>query len=90
MYKVLFTVLTMNLVWTTCPYVTLDGQFNPDRLLYINDVGDFGSLSDAVLYNSIAYAFDGSLSNQFSQTAGSFNPLEMFPKGDSINDADVP
>jgi hypothetical protein len=61
----------MKPVWTTCPYVTHDGEFNPDRLL-VNDVGGFYALSDAVLYNSIAYALDGKPSDQFSQSAGLF------------------
>ncbi|KAF8237583.1 chondroitin AC/alginate lyase [Tricholoma matsutake] len=66
------TALTPEEVWTTCPYVTRDGQFNPDRLQFIDDIGGFFALSDAVLYNSIAYALDGKLSNPFSQIAVSF------------------
>ncbi|KAL7284680.1 chondroitin AC/alginate lyase [Trametes coccinea BRFM310] len=52
------TELTPEQIWTTCPYVTKDGQFNPDGRL-INDVGAFGDLSDAVLYNALAWALDG-------------------------------
>jgi len=65
------TELTPEEVWTTCPYVNHDGQFNPDRLL-VNDTGNFNSLADAVLYNSMAYAFDGQPSDGFSQAAVSF------------------
>jgi hypothetical protein len=43
------------LVWTECPYVERDGQFNPDRLL-VNDTGSFGAMADAVFYNAIAWA----------------------------------
>ena len=45
------------LVWHTCPYVVRDGQFNPDVRL-VDDVGAFRSLSDAVLYNAIAWTFN--------------------------------
>ena len=46
-------------VWTECKYVTRDGQFNPDARL-VNNVGDFDSLANAVLYNSLAWALNGS------------------------------
>lgn len=45
-------------VWTTCPYVSKDGQFNPDGRV-VNNVGDFDSLANAVLYNSLAWALQG-------------------------------
>lgn len=79
------TALTPEQIWTTCPYITLDGQFNPDRLLYTDDDGDFGSLADAVLYNSIAYAFDGTKSNQFSHTAVSFIKTWFLNNATSMN-----
>ncbi|KAI0634347.1 chondroitin AC/alginate lyase [Trametes polyzona] len=53
------TELAPEEVWTKCPYVTRDGQFNPDGRL-INDVGAFGDLADAVLYNALAWAIKGS------------------------------
>ena len=38
-----------------------DGQFNPDvRTSGLNDIGNFGDLSDAVFYNSLAWAINGS------------------------------
>ena len=46
-------------VWVTCPYVTLDGQFNPDYRT-VNNSGDFSAMSDAVLYNSLAWTINGS------------------------------
>ncbi|KAH9903346.1 chondroitin AC/alginate lyase [Cubamyces lactineus] len=52
------TELTPEQIWTTCPYYTRDGLFNPDGRL-INDVGEFGDLADAVLYNAIAWVLDG-------------------------------
>ncbi|EMD36929.1 hypothetical protein CERSUDRAFT_114842 [Gelatoporia subvermispora B] len=52
------TVLTPEQIWTTCPYVTRDGQFNPDARL-VDDVGSFSDLADAVFYNAIAWAIDG-------------------------------
>ena len=35
-----------------------DGQFNPDVRL-VNDIGEFSAMADAVLYNALAWAFDG-------------------------------
>ncbi|KAI8989056.1 chondroitin AC/alginate lyase [Trametes punicea] len=52
------TELTPEQIWTTCPYVTKDGQFNPDGRL-VDDVGAFGDLADAVLYNALAWALEG-------------------------------
>ena len=46
-------------VWVTCPYVTLDGQFNPDYRT-VNNSGDFDAMSDAVLYNALAWKINGS------------------------------
>ena len=45
-------------VWKTCPYISKDGQFNPDGRV-VNNVGDFDSLANAVLYNSLAWALQG-------------------------------
>lgn len=49
---------TLFTVWTTCPYYTRDGVFNPDARL-VNDTGQFAALADAVLYNSLAWALEG-------------------------------
>ena len=43
----------------TCPYVVRDGQFNPDRRL-VNDVGEFDDMANAVFYNALAWALNGS------------------------------
>ncbi|VDC03199.1 unnamed protein product [Peniophora sp. CBMAI 1063] len=53
------TELTPQQTWVTCPYVNRDGQFNPDRL-EINNTGAFSALSDAVLYNTLAWRINGS------------------------------
>lgn len=53
------TELTPQQIWTTCPYYTRDGMFNPDGRL-VNDTGNFQAMSDAILYNSIAWAITGS------------------------------
>ncbi|KAI0048690.1 chondroitin AC/alginate lyase [Auriscalpium vulgare] len=53
------TALTDEQIWVTCPYVSKDGQFNPDRLL-VNNTGAFDALSNAVLYNSMAWVINGS------------------------------
>ncbi|KAJ3476475.1 hypothetical protein NLI96_g11133 [Meripilus lineatus] len=47
------------IVWVTCAYVPRDGQFNPDVRTLINDIGNFGDMSDAILYNSISWAING-------------------------------
>ena len=46
-----------------------DGQFNPDRLT-INDIGAFFNLSDAVLYNALAFSFQNASSSVYSQNIG--------------------
>lgn len=53
------TELTQQQIWVTCPYVTLDGQFNPDYRT-VNNSGDFSAMSDAVLYNALAWTINGS------------------------------
>ncbi|OBZ76953.1 hypothetical protein A0H81_03400 [Grifola frondosa] len=53
------TELTPEQIWVTCPYYTRDGLFNPDARL-VNDVGAFGNMSDAVFYNALAWAINGS------------------------------
>ncbi|KAL0571298.1 hypothetical protein V5O48_010662 [Marasmius crinis-equi] len=65
------TVLKDEEVWKTCPYKVRDGEFNPDGRL-INDVGNFDDLTNAVLYNSIAYVITGGASNLFSRNAVRF------------------
>jgi len=46
-------------IWKQCPYVRKDGNFNPDRTL-VNNVITVNKMADAVLYNSLAWAIDGS------------------------------
>lgn len=46
-------------VWKTCPYVTKDGQFNPDNE-DIKNADDFDNLANAVLYNSLAWGIASS------------------------------
>ena len=53
------TFFCLLLVWVTCPYVTLDGQFNSDYRT-VNNSGDFSAMSDAVLYNALAWTINGS------------------------------
>ena len=52
-------LLMMLAVYTKCRYVQRDGQFNPDVRL-VNDTGDFQTMSDAVLYNTLAWVISGS------------------------------
>ncbi|TCD62512.1 hypothetical protein EIP91_006786 [Steccherinum ochraceum] len=55
------TELTPEQIWTTCTYVSRDGQFNPDvRTSGMNNIGDFSDMSDAVFYNALAWAINGS------------------------------
>jgi len=65
------TELTPQQIWVTCPYVNRDGQFNPDRLT-INDIGAFFNLSDAVLYNALAFSFQNASSSVYSQNIVKF------------------
>ncbi|KAJ7720916.1 chondroitin AC/alginate lyase [Mycena metata] len=65
------TELTPQQIWVTCPYVNRDGQFNPDRLT-INDIGGFFNLSDAVLYNALAFSFENKSSSVYSQNIVKF------------------
>ena len=53
------TPLLPGAVWVTCPYTQLDGQFNPDVRI-VNNTGAFDAMSDAVLYNALAWAINGS------------------------------
>ncbi|KAF9781242.1 chondroitin AC/alginate lyase [Thelephora terrestris] len=53
------TVLPEKEVYTKCKYVLHDGKFNPD-VRSVNDTGAFQTMSDAVLYNTLAWAINGS------------------------------
>jgi hypothetical protein len=53
------TELTPQQIWVTCPYITLDGQFNPDYRT-VNNTGDFSAMSDAIIYNALAWTINGS------------------------------
>jgi hypothetical protein len=52
-------VLNLHTVYTKCKYVQRDGLFNPDVRL-VNDTGDFQTMSDAILYNTLAWVINGS------------------------------
>ncbi|KAI0074707.1 chondroitin AC/alginate lyase [Panus rudis PR-1116 ss-1] len=54
------TELTPEQIWTTCPYVPRDGEFNPDVRVVVNDIGNFGEMSDGILYAALAWALNGS------------------------------
>ena len=55
----MLTSLLPSVVWVTCPYTQRDGQFNPD-IRTVNNTGAFSAMSDAVLYNSLAWVINGS------------------------------
>lgn len=63
-------------VWKTCPYVNRDGQFNPDGR-FVNDVGNFGNCSEAVFYNTLAWAFNTSDKAIFEVNAGPCDNLDQ-------------
>jgi hypothetical protein len=46
-------------VYVQCKYVRRDGEFNPD-VRSVNNTGDFLAMSDAVLYNTLAWVINGS------------------------------
>jgi hypothetical protein len=52
-------ILRSSAVYVKCKYVQRDGQFNPDVRL-VNDTGEFQTMSDAVLYNTLAWVINGS------------------------------
>ena len=54
-----YTTRARSPVWKTCPYVVRDGQFNPDGRT-INDIGEFEDMANAILYNALAWAINGS------------------------------
>src|SRR5262245_49083461 len=60
-------------VWAQCPYVNRDGQFNPDRVL-VTDLAEFTSMSDAVMYNSMAWV----ITNTSSYSAHAANHLNTW------------
>ncbi|KAJ3518100.1 hypothetical protein NMY22_g13828 [Coprinellus aureogranulatus] len=62
------TALTDEEIWTTCPYVRRDGQFNPD-VRTVNDIGNFQDMSETVFYNALSWAFAKTPSNRNSETA---------------------
>ncbi|CAE6489063.1 unnamed protein product [Rhizoctonia solani] len=50
------TELTNEQIYTTCPYVRRDGEFNPDVRM-VNDTGAFQAMTDSVFYNALAWSF---------------------------------
>jgi hypothetical protein len=57
----------MVLAWTTCPYIVRDGKVNPDTDMLVGpDAAQ--SMSQSVLYNALAYAFQKSSINSQSVT----------------------
>ena len=59
------------LVWKTCRYESRDGQFNPD-VRQVNNVGDFQDFSEAVFYNTIAWALDTQDKAAYEANAGMY------------------
>ncbi|KAF7329635.1 Chondroitin AC/alginate lyase [Mycena kentingensis (nom. inval.)] len=58
----------------TCPYVRHDGRVNPDREL-ARDYSSFGTMADAVLYNSLASTFgsgSGSTAAKYAANAAAY------------------
>lgn len=58
-------------VWKTCRYESRDGQFNPD-VREVNNVGDFQDFSEAVFYNTIAWALDTQDKAAYEANAGTY------------------
>ena len=56
-------------VWKTCPYVNRDGQINPDVRL-LGDSGAFQDLSEAVLYNALAWTLNTTRKRTYEDHAG--------------------
>jgi hypothetical protein len=68
-----------------CPYVELDGQFNPDRVL-ITDEAEFTSMSDAVFYNTLAWVITNTSS--FSAAAAKYMDV-WFINSDTMMDPNL-
>lgn len=66
----------------TCPYITIDGVFNPDRLT-VNDTEHFEALADTVLYSALAWKINGS--STFSATAASYINTWFLDPATSMN-----
>ena len=62
-------LLTRRIVWTTCPYVTRDGRFNPDARM-VNNIGDFDDMADAVAYSTMSFVINNDAT--FAQNAVRF------------------
>ena len=52
-------ILRLLTVYTKCKYVRRDGELNPDVRL-VSDTGEFQAMSDATLYNTLAWIINGS------------------------------
>lgn len=50
------TALTDQQIYTMCPYVRRDGEFNPDARM-VNDTGAFQAMSDSIFYNALAWSY---------------------------------
>jgi hypothetical protein len=71
------------IAWTTCPYVVRDGRVNPD-VQTLNGPGAINGLSQAVIYNAIAYSLSNSTaySQNFVQFIDAFfldESTRMYP-----------
>jgi Alginate lyase len=71
------------IAWTTCPYVVRDGRVNPD-VQTLNGPGAINGLSQALIYNAIAYSFSNSTtySRNFVQFIDAFfldKSTSMYP-----------
>jgi len=66
-----FLSLSPPTVWKTCHYESRDGQFNPD-VRQVNNVGDFQDFSEAVFYNTMAWALDTQDKAAYEANAGTY------------------
>ncbi|KAJ7612371.1 chondroitin AC/alginate lyase [Mycena polygramma] len=78
------TALTAPQMWKTCEYVFRDGMVNPDRTT-INDFQSFFNLSDAVLYNSLAFTFQNKSSSVYSQNVAKYIKTWFLDADTSMN-----
>ncbi|GJJ12616.1 hypothetical protein Clacol_006859 [Clathrus columnatus] len=68
------TILPPEEIWTKCTYVQRDGQINPDVRTLVDNIGDFEQVSDAVLYNTLAWSLNknNASASVFSKNAANF------------------
>jgi len=78
------TALSPAQVRKTCPYVFRDGEVNPERSIP-DDFQSFFNLSDAILYNALAFTFQNESSSVYSQNVAKYIKTWFLNSNTSMN-----